>query len=60
MTLLRIWVIVSAAALTAAMAWAFAPVLVLIVVLLIALGAVSAGIVYLARRYEARRGRNPD
>src|SRR5689334_24723964 len=48
-SLLRLWLVASAVALTALAVWAFAPVLVFIVLLTAALGAASALMIGLAR-----------
>lgn len=58
MTLLRYWLAASAVLLLALAVWAFAPVLIFIALLVIALGGVSFAIVALARAIEARRNRN--
>ena len=50
--LLRYWLIGSALALAAFFIWIIAPVLFLVLALTAALGAISAVIVYLARRLE--------
>lgn len=57
MKLLRYWLVVSAILLGAVATWAFAPVLFLVFGLLFGLGALSAGMIYLARRLRAWRER---
>ena len=52
---LRYWLVVSALLLVGMATWAFAPVLFLIFVLLVGLGAVSAAMNLLARRLRAWR-----
>jgi len=53
-TLLRLWLLATAAILTALAIWAFAPVLLFAAAVALGLGAVSAGMIALARRIEAR------
>jgi membrane protein implicated in regulation of membrane protease activity len=55
--LLRIWLIGSVVALTALAVWAFAPVLVFLALLGVALGLLSALMIWLARALQARRER---
>lgn len=57
MSLLRIWLIATAIILAALAVWAFAPVLVFLVLLLAALAVVSAAMIGLARWLQARRER---
>ena len=54
---LRYWLVVSALLLVGMATWAFAPVLFLVFVLLVGLGAVSAAMILLARRLRAWRDR---
>ena len=54
---LRYWLVVSAIALMGMATWAFAPVLFLVLVLLVGLGAVSAVMILLARRLRSWRDR---
>ena len=53
--LLRIWLTLTAALLTGLALWAFAPVLVFLLLLTGALGIVSAAMIALARLLRARR-----
>lgn len=55
--LLRYWLAITAIALTAAAIWAFAPVLVFVLLVIAALGGLSAAMIYLARRLGALRDR---
>lgn len=57
-TLLRYWLVASAILVAALAVWAFAPVLIFVALLVAALGAVSFGIIALARGIEAARKRN--
>ena len=57
MTLLRIWLIATAIALGALAVWALAPVLLFVVLLTVALGAISALMIGFARALQARRER---
>lgn len=57
MTVLRIWLIASAAVLLALAVWAFAPVLLFIAILTAGLGAVSALMIGLARALGSWRER---
>ncbi|HJU30061.1 MAG TPA: hypothetical protein VJ740_01340 [Hyphomicrobiaceae bacterium] len=57
MTLLRLWLIVTAVALLALAVWAFAPVLVFMVLVTAGLGAVSALMIGLARALRSWRER---
>jgi hypothetical protein len=56
--LLRYWLVISGILLGAMAAWAFAPVLLLVLVLLVGLGGLSAAMIYLAGRLRAWRGGN--
>lgn len=49
MTLLRLWLIVSVLIVAGVLVWAFAPVLVFVLLLSVALGALSASMIALAR-----------
>ena len=57
MTLLRLWLIGSVAIIVGLAVWAFAPVLVFVMLLAGALGLVSALMIALARTLQARRER---
>ena len=57
MTLLRIWLAGTAVVLAAVAVWAFAPVLVFMAALLVALGLVAAAMIALARRLRVWRER---
>ena len=57
MILLRIWLIGTAVFLAIAMVWAFAPVLVPLIIVFFGLGGLVALIVGAARAYERRRDR---
>jgi hypothetical protein len=57
-TLLRLWLIATSVALMAVLVWAFFPVLLFVVLLAGALGILSAFMIGLARRLQARRERN--
>lgn len=59
MSLLRIWFGLTAALLAGAMIWAFAPILVVVIGVMIGLGILVAGIVAAARALERRRGGGP-
>jgi hypothetical protein len=54
--LLRYWLLISGVSVGAMAAWAFAPVLVLVLVLLAGLGVLSAAMIYLAGRLRIWRG----
>jgi hypothetical protein len=56
-TLLRLWLAVTAIALAGMAVWAFAPVLVFMAVLLALLGAAAAAMIALARWLQALRER---
>jgi len=56
-TLLRLWLAVTAIVLAGMAVWAFAPVLVLMALLLVLLGAAAAVMIALARRLQAWRER---
>lgn len=53
MTLLRLWLIVSVLIVAGVLVWAFAPVLVFVLLLSVALGALSASMIALARALRA-------
>ena len=57
MTLLRLWLAATAIVLAGMAMWAFAPVLVLMALLLVLLGAAAAAMIALARRLQAWRER---
>lgn len=57
MTLLRAWLVATAVIVAILLIWAFAPVLVFFALLAVALGALSALMVAIARRLEAWRNR---
>ena len=57
MKLLRLWLIISAVLLAGAAMWAFAPVLVFVALLTLALGLLSAAMIGLARALQAWRDR---
>lgn len=57
MTLLRLWLAVTAIVLAGMAVWAFAPVLVLMALLLVLLGAAAAAMIALARWLQALRER---
>jgi len=57
-TLLRHWLAATAIVLAGMAMWAFAPVLVLMALLLVLLGAAAAGMIALARRLQAWRERH--
>ena len=57
MTLLRLWLAATAIVLAGMAMWAFAPVLVLMALLLVLLGAAAAVMIALARRLQAWRER---
>ena len=57
MTLLRIWLAGTAAVVAAIAVWAFAPVLVFMAALLVALALVAAAMIALARRLRVWRER---
>jgi hypothetical protein len=59
MSLLRVWFGATAALLAGAMIWAFAPILVVVLGVLVGLGLVVAVIVAAARAFERRRGGGP-
>ncbi len=59
MNLLRLWLIGTAVLLVGAMIWAFAPILVVLIVVLLGLGVLVTGIVWAARAFERRRGSGP-
>jgi hypothetical protein len=59
MTVLRLWLLATAVIAVALALWAFAPVMIFVLLLTVGLGAVSALMVWLARRLEARRNRPP-
>jgi hypothetical protein len=56
MSLLRIWLFVTALFLASAMVWAFVPILVPLIIVFIGLGGLVVIIVAAARAYERRRG----
>jgi len=56
-SLLRLWLAVTAAALAVLAVWAFAPVLLFIALLIIGLGLLSAVMIGVARALQARRER---
>jgi len=56
-TLLRVWLIGTTLALTVMAIWAFAPVLVFMALVAVALGLLSALMIWLARWLQARRDR---
>jgi hypothetical protein len=56
-TLLRLWLAVTAIALAGMAVWAFAPVLVFVALLLVLLGAAAAAMIALARWLQAQRER---
>jgi hypothetical protein len=56
-TLLRLWLAVTAIVLAGTVVWAFAPVLVFMALLLVLLGAAAAAMIALARRLQAWRER---
>ena len=58
MTLLRLWLAATAIVLAGMAMWAFAPVLVLMALLLVLLGAAAAAMIALARRLQAWRERH--
>jgi hypothetical protein len=58
MSVLRLWLLATAAFIVGAMTWGFVPILVPIVMVLGGLGALVAGIVWLARALERRRTRS--
>ena len=58
MQLVKLWFLGSGLALAALLTWSFAPVLVPMALVALALAAVVAGIVALARVIERRRGSN--
>ncbi len=57
MILLRAWLIGTAVLLVVGMVWAFAPILVPLIIVFLGLGGLVALIVGAARAYERRRGR---
>mgnify|MGYP005861895479 CR=1 FL=1 len=57
MSLLRAWLIGTSAAFAGAMVWAFAPILVPLLIVLVVLGGLVAAVVGAARTYERRRNR---
>ena len=57
MTVLRLWLAVTAIVLAGMAVWAFAPVLVLMALLLVLLGAAAAAMIALARWLQALRER---
>ena len=57
MSLLRIWLAVTTVVLVALAVWAFAPVLVFLALLIVALGLAAAAMILLARRLQAWRER---
>lgn len=60
MSFLRLWLIGTAVLLLAGMIWAFAPILVVFIGILVVLGVLVAAIVWAARTFERRRGRGGD
>ncbi|HWB45734.1 MAG TPA: hypothetical protein VG900_09870 [Hyphomicrobiaceae bacterium] len=58
MRLLRLWLLATAALVTGAALWAFAPVVIFVLLLTAALGLLSAVMVGLARALQAWRDRN--
>jgi hypothetical protein len=56
-SLLRLWLAVTAAALAVLAVWAFAPVLLFIALLIVGLGLLSAVMIGAARALQARRQR---
>lgn len=60
MSLVRVWFIGSAALLLLALVYVYAPLLLVLLVVTVGFGALSALIVLLARRFERSRGRQPD
>jgi len=56
-SLLRLWLAVTAAALAVLAVWAFAPVLLFIALLIVGLGLLSAVMIGAARALQARRER---
>jgi hypothetical protein len=59
LTLLRLWLVVTAVLLAAALVWALAPVLLFLVLLTVGLGVLSALMIAAARWLQARRARHP-
>ena len=57
MSVLRIWLAATAAVLAGLAVWAFAPVLVFVALLIVALGLAAAAMILLARRLQAWRER---
>ena len=57
MTLLRLWLLATAVIVAALALWAFAPVMIFVLLLTGALGALSALMIGLARLLQARRER---
>ena len=55
MSFLRLWLAGTAVLLIGAMIWAFAPILVVFIGILVVLGVLVAGIVSAARAFERRR-----
>jgi hypothetical protein len=59
MTVLRLWLLATGLIVAALALWAFAPVMIFVLLLTVGLGAVSAAMIGLARLLEARRNRPP-
>ncbi|MGD9803332.1 MAG: hypothetical protein AB7E81_00315 [Hyphomicrobiaceae bacterium] len=59
-TILRIWILATVAFLAGALIWAFAPLLVPVLMLTVGLGVIVAAIVSFARWVESKRGRRND
>ena len=57
MTLLRLWLAATTIFLAGVLVWAFAPVLLFVLLLVGGLGIVSAGMIGIARAFEAWRAR---
>jgi hypothetical protein len=57
MTLLRLWLAATAVVLAVIAVWAFAPVLVFVALLIVALGLAAAAMILLARRLQSWRER---